>query len=104
MTSNNVQNFSIGDTAQLTGATQKQIRNWETQGHIPKAERIKSGNRAYRRSTLRHIEMMSNIRFSLMKATLFPPPPKKPVRINKGGYQNEEPQEKPARSWGSPVF
>jgi DNA-binding transcriptional MerR regulator len=62
MTSKNEQNFSIGDTAQLTGATQKQIRNWEAQGHIPKAERIKSGNRAYRRFTLRHIEMISHIK------------------------------------------
>jgi DNA-binding transcriptional MerR regulator len=62
MTSNQAQNFSIGDTAKMTGATQKQIRNWEAQGHIPKADRVKSGDRAYRRFTLRHIEMISQIK------------------------------------------
>ena len=29
--------FSIGDTAKMTGATQKQIRHWEAKGYIPEA-------------------------------------------------------------------
>ncbi len=35
--------FSIGDTANMTGLTQKQIRNWEEKGYIPEAERVVSG-------------------------------------------------------------
>ncbi|MBW2663843.1 MAG: MerR family DNA-binding transcriptional regulator [Deltaproteobacteria bacterium] len=27
-------NYSIGDTAKMTGVTQKQIRNWEAKGYI----------------------------------------------------------------------
>ena len=42
-------NYSIGDTAKMTGVTQKQIRNWEAKGYIPEATRVVSGERAYRR-------------------------------------------------------
>ena len=36
--------FSIGDTAKMTGATQKQIRHWEAKGYIPEAGRVVSGD------------------------------------------------------------
>ena len=38
-------NYSIGDTAKMTGVTQKQIRNWEAKGYIPEATRVVSGER-----------------------------------------------------------
>ena len=40
--------FSIGDTARITGVSQKQLRNWEARGYIKKAERVRCGERAYR--------------------------------------------------------
>ena len=40
--------FGIGDTASMTGVTQKQIRNWEERGYIPEADRVVCGERAYR--------------------------------------------------------
>jgi hypothetical protein len=48
MRKHNAQNYSIGIVAKMTGATKKQIRNWEANGHIPKADRIQYGDRAYR--------------------------------------------------------
>jgi DNA-binding transcriptional MerR regulator len=55
-------NYSIGDTAKMTGVSQKQIRNWEAKGYIKPAERIVSGNRAYRRFTLAQVETISRIK------------------------------------------
>ncbi len=55
-------NYSIGDTAQMSGATQKQIRNWEAKGYIPTADRVVSGDRAYRRFSLKQLEMISRIK------------------------------------------
>jgi len=57
--------YSIGDTAKITGVSQKQIRSWEACGLIPEASRIISGVRAYRRFTLEHIEIISNIKMYL---------------------------------------
>ena len=56
------QTYSIGSVAELTGATKKQIRNWETSGYIPKADRIQYGDRAYRRFSLKQVELISKIR------------------------------------------
>ena len=56
------QNYSIGDTAQMSCATQKQIRNWEAKGYIPTADRVVSGDRAYRRFSLKQLEMISRIK------------------------------------------
>jgi len=56
------QNFSIGNVAKMTGATKKQIRNWEASGHIPNADRIQYGGRAYRRFSLKQVELISKIR------------------------------------------
>ena len=57
--------YSIGDTAKITGATQKQIRNWEAKGYIPEAQRVISGQRGYRRFTEPQIEIIGNIKMYL---------------------------------------
>ncbi len=54
--------FSIGDTSKLSGASQKQIRNWEAKSYIPKAERVVCGDRAYRRFTNEQVEIIRNIK------------------------------------------
>ena len=30
--------FSIGDTAKICGVSQKQLRNWEARGYIPRCD------------------------------------------------------------------
>ena len=62
MISNKVQTYSIGDTSKLTRASMKQIRNWEAKGYIPKADRVVSGDRAYRRFSLKQVELISRIK------------------------------------------
>ena len=54
--------FSIGDTAKMTGAIQKQIRHWEASGFIPLAERLVCGERAYRRFTMDEVETIRKIK------------------------------------------
>ena len=54
--------YSIGDAAKMSRASQKQIRSWEAKGIIPKASRIVSGDRAYRRFTLKEINIISDIK------------------------------------------
>ena len=54
--------YSIGDTAKLSGASQKQIRNWEARGYIPEADRVVSGDRAYRRFTPEQVEIIRSIK------------------------------------------
>ena len=83
--------FSIGDTAKMTGATQKQIRNWEANGYIPLADRVVCGERAYRRFTEGQVETIRRIKefldegFTLLAAT------QKATGVtisNKGGQRN----------------
>ena len=62
MTNDSKQTFSIGDAAKMTGASQKMIRNWEEKKYIPEAERVVSGNRAYRRFTQEQVETMRLIK------------------------------------------
>ena len=62
MTNANKQTFSIGDTAKRAGVSQKQIRNWEEKKYSPEAERVVSGNRAYRRFTPSQVETMRLIK------------------------------------------
>ena len=62
MTNANKQTFSIGDTAKMTRATQKQIRNWEARGYIPTVDRVVSGDRAYRRFTMDEVETIRKIK------------------------------------------
>ena len=54
--------YSIGDVASMTGVTRKQIRNWESRGYIPEADRVVSGSRAYRRFNDEQIELISSIK------------------------------------------
>ncbi len=54
--------FSIGDTSRLSGASKKQIRNWEAKGYIPEAERVVCGDRAYRRFTKEQVEIIRTIK------------------------------------------
>ena len=54
--------FSIGDTAKITAVSKKQIRNWEAKGYIPEADRVVSGDRAYRRFTPNQVELISSIK------------------------------------------
>ena len=62
MTTESKQTFSIGDTAKMTRATQKQIRNWEARGYISLAERVVSGCRGYRRFSTEQVEIISSIK------------------------------------------
>jgi DNA-binding transcriptional MerR regulator len=62
MTIESKKTFSIGDTAKMTGATQKQLRNWEASGFIPLAERLVCGERAYRRFTMDEVETIRKIK------------------------------------------
>ena len=48
MTSSKQETFSIGDTARMTGVSQKQLRHWEARGYISAPMRIVCGQRAYR--------------------------------------------------------
>ena len=54
--------YSIGDTARMTRASQKQVRHWEAKGYISEAGRVVSGVRAYRRFTQGQVEAISKIK------------------------------------------
>jgi DNA-binding transcriptional MerR regulator len=54
--------FSIGDTAKLCGASQKQLRNWEARGYIPAATRVVCGERAYRHFTEKQVKQIQAIK------------------------------------------
>ncbi|BBO79707.1 hypothetical protein DSCO28_02730 [Desulfosarcina ovata subsp. sediminis] len=58
----NIQDYSIGDTAKFSGASMKQIRNWEAKGYIPTADRVVSGDRSYRRFNLKQLELITSIK------------------------------------------
>jgi len=58
----NTQTYGIGEVSKATNVTQKQIRNWEAKGYIPKADRIACGDRAYRRFSLKQVEVISRIK------------------------------------------
>ncbi len=64
--------YSIGDVANMTGVTRKQIRNWESRGYIPEADRVVSGSRAYRRFSLHQIELIAGIKALLDKGYTLP--------------------------------
>lgn len=74
--------FSIGDTAKITGVSQKQIRSWEQKGYISKALRVVSGERAYRRFTAGQVEIISSIKQYLDLGFTLPTAAKK---ASKGG-------------------
>jgi DNA-binding transcriptional MerR regulator len=57
--------YSIGDTARMTGVSQKQLRHWEAKGHIPAPMRIVCGQRAYRYFNKKQVEQIQAMK-SLM--------------------------------------
>ena len=50
--------YSIGDTARITGVSQKQLRNWEARGYITPPIRIVCGQRAYRHYTEKQVKQI----------------------------------------------
>jgi DNA-binding transcriptional MerR regulator len=53
--------FSIGQVAEMTGATVRQVRRWTDSGVIIPAERQTHGDISYRRYTSQHVESISRI-------------------------------------------
>ena len=53
--------YSTGETSELTGASQKQIRYWESRGFI-KSDRNVCGRIAYRRFTQGHVNIIRAIK------------------------------------------
>ena len=54
--------FSIGDTARITGITEKQLRHWEEQGYLSDIERVICGIRSYRRFSEAQIKQISKMK------------------------------------------
>jgi DNA-binding transcriptional MerR regulator len=54
--------FSIGDTARITGITEKQLRHWEQQGYLSDIERTICGERAYRFYSEAQIKQISKMK------------------------------------------
>jgi len=58
--------YSIGEAEKLTGASQKQIRYWESRGYISHPiERNVCGDIAYRRFTKKQVELIRSIKMYL---------------------------------------
>ena len=53
--------FSIGETAKMTGVSQKQLRSWERK-YIPQPERIVCGKLSYRRYSENHIRIIKKLK------------------------------------------
>ena len=77
------QNYSIGDTSKMSGASKKQIRNWEDRKYIPTADRVVSGDRAYRRFSLKQVELISRIKDFLDEGFTLPAAAEKAAGENK---------------------
>ena len=83
--------YSIGDTAEMTGVSQKQLRHWEGK-YIPEPERVVCGERAYRRYTDDQIKLIKEIKryrdqgFTLESASKMA---HANIQTKKGGGENE---------------
>lgn len=53
--------FSIGDAARFAGVTARQLRNWQDCGYLGKVERVVCGDRAYRRYSLKQVNLITKI-------------------------------------------
>ena len=83
------QTFSIGDTAKITGVSQKQIRHWEDRGYIGKAERIVCGERAYRHFSKEQVEQIKAIKSLLDNGYKLSHASRMAAKVNrKGGVKN----------------
>ena len=66
--------YSIGDTSEMTGITQRRLRFWEENGIIPTPERVVCGCRAYRRydymliNTIKEIKRLLDQGYTLRAA------------------------------------
>lgn len=54
--------YSIGEAARICGVTEKQIRHWEELRHIPLAQRVICGKRAYRQFTDEDFRLICSIK------------------------------------------
>ena len=57
-----METFSIGETAKLTGVSEKQLRNWERRNYIPELDRIIYGDMAYRRFDTEQVRLIKEIK------------------------------------------
>lgn len=57
-----METLSIGETARLTGVSEKQLRNWERSKYIPELDRIIYGNVAYRRFDTEQVRLIKEIK------------------------------------------
>ena len=57
-----METFSIGETARLTGVSEKQLRNWERRKYIPELDRITYGDVAYRRFDSEQVKLIQEMK------------------------------------------
>ena len=62
MTQEQKKAYSMSETEQLTGASQKQLRYWESRGYIPQTDRVVCGDISYRYFTQEHIRIIREIK------------------------------------------
>ena len=68
--------YSIGDTAKMTGVSQKQLRHWEGK-YIPEPERVVCGERSYRWYTKSQVNLIRRIKDYLDEGFTLPTAAKK---------------------------
>lgn len=57
-----METLSIKDASQLTGFSQKQLRNFEERGYMNKTDKITCGSISYRRYTKENIEELQSLK------------------------------------------
>lgn len=78
-----INTLTIGDTAKTTGATEKQLRNWEHRGYIQGIDRVVCGERAFRVYNQEQIQQIKTIKGFLDKGFTLPVAAEKAVQILK---------------------
>jgi DNA-binding transcriptional MerR regulator len=61
------ENISIGDTARITGVSEKQLRYWESIGILTDIDRVLCGARSYRRYSHDQVEFIKKVKERLDK-------------------------------------
>lgn len=74
--------FSIGDTARMTGVSEKQLRNWEQRGYIQNIQRVISGERGYRRYSEAQVQQIKAIKGMLDQGFTLPVAAEKSLQIS----------------------
>jgi len=72
-----METFSIGETAKMTGVSDKQLRNWERSKYIPELDRITYGDVAYRRFDTEQVRLIKKIKKYLDEGYTLPAAAKK---------------------------